>query len=471
VGKLLHKKIKVVVRSDASGVTYIFARALHKFNPSLIESVFGQPSELMPWSNGTVSFSDATYIPLKGGSTISPNVAGTEYSIGYCSLFEASRVAVKVASMTNRAGTTIKPGILSLTAATLELGTAFDAFGFADLNDGLSQNAWPIAGFNYVVMRSNITRGGDNPSNCAARGQLVQFFDWFFNQPIVESFVSLDHGVIPAHIVRARTVSRLHETISCGGILANPPLILPKILGFGNARSEAMITLYTPTYALVNTHYLLSYKSMAQSDAINAYVAGQCGWVSHVPILDAIPGTVPRGSISIPSYYFGVGIAFNLPNVRSIIMSPKVLGRILSGRIVVWNDPDLVLLNPALSTIISPITVVRTTNASQAEQIALMALSDFGEWLPNACSTCPTSTSLAANPLLTFEAKSETLVDALVYSTPYAMGLIDYAGTPASTVASFVNRAGVATTPTSVNLQACASDATIPKVRLLLSHV
>jgi hypothetical protein len=297
-----------VVRSDSSGVTFIFASALSKFNPSLISSVFGGPSDLMSWSNGNVSFSNSTYIPLRGGDTISPTVAGTPYSIGYCSLFEATRVAVKVASMKNRAGTTVAPDVKSLTAATLELGTAFDARGFADLNDGLSQNAWPIAGFNYVIMRSNFTRGGATPSNCAARGQLVQFFDWFFNQPIVESFVLLDQCVIPAHIVRAETVRRLHETISCGGTLANPPLILPKILGFGNARSEAMITLYTPTYALVNTRYLLSYKSMGQSDAIQAYVAGQCGWVSHVPILDAIPGTVPRGSISIPSYYFGVGV-------------------------------------------------------------------------------------------------------------------------------------------------------------------
>jgi hypothetical protein len=225
-------------------------------------------------------------------------------------------------------------------------------------------------------------------------------------------------------------------------------------------------------------------------------------------------------------------------------MSPKVLGRILSGQIVVWNDPALVLLNPALSTILSPITVVRTLNASQAEQIALvrrgfhslccaldpaafpachlvifllltatlvdgnrrsllpcflalglsffllslslslslllslsfflslsislaslspqMALSDFGEWAPSACSACPTSGSLAASPSRMFVAKSETLIDALIYSTPYTMGLIDYLGTPAATVASFVNRAGVATTPTSANLQACASDATIP---------
>lgn len=98
----------------------------------------------------------------------------------------------------------------------------------------------------------------------------------------------------------------------------------------------------------------------------------------------------PEGAFSVPVAVVGVGVAFNLPSVKNLKLTPGVLASIFSGDISTWNDPALTSINPGTEFPDQKIIPVRAKESSVLTQTATTYLAAGGwkgqpsrEWGPD----------------------------------------------------------------------------------------
>ncbi|WP_426996323.1 substrate-binding domain-containing protein [Pseudarthrobacter sp. N5] len=72
----------------------------------------------------------------------------------------------------------------------------------------------------------------------------------------------------------------------------------------------------------------------------------------------------PDGAFSVPVAVIPLGVAFNLPSVKNLKLTPEVLGAIFSGQVTSWDDPAIALLNPAANLPDQAIVPVRAKEKS-----------------------------------------------------------------------------------------------------------
>jgi len=79
---------------------------------------------------------------------------------------------------------------------------------------------------------------------------------------------------------------------------------------------------------------------------------------------DAEMSAMPASIVHIPTCSGAVVIAFNLPGIKEIKLSPDLLVKILMGDVKTWNDASLAKLNPSVKFPELPITVVYRSDGS-----------------------------------------------------------------------------------------------------------
>lgn len=72
----------------------------------------------------------------------------------------------------------------------------------------------------------------------------------------------------------------------------------------------------------------------------------------------------PEGAFSLPVAVVALGVAFNLPNVKNLKLTPSVLGAIYSGEITSWDDEGIANLNPGTELPDQEIVPVRAEESS-----------------------------------------------------------------------------------------------------------
>lgn len=98
----------------------------------------------------------------------------------------------------------------------------------------------------------------------------------------------------------------------------------------------------------------------------------------------------PGGAFSVPVAVVPVGVAFNLPSVKNLKLSPQVLAAIFSGDITVWDDREIAELNPEADLPDTKITPVRAAEKS-ALTAAATAYLQRGGWPETAGDSWPES--------------------------------------------------------------------------------
>ena len=79
---------------------------------------------------------------------------------------------------------------------------------------------------------------------------------------------------------------------------------------------------------------------------------------------DSEIAAMPSAIVHIPTCSGAVVIAFNLPGIHEIKLTPGLLVKILMGEVKTWNDPSLAQLNPSVKFPELPITVVYRSDGS-----------------------------------------------------------------------------------------------------------
>lgn len=195
--------ITTVHRSDGSGTTEIFTKALTSFSP---DWTAGGASSV-EWPNG---------LGGKGNAGVAAQVIANANSIGYVELSYALSNGMSVAQLVNIAGKTV-----TANGASVEAAMADPAFTFTDkltatIVDSGTDGAWPITGYTYIILHTT------SMSDCVKAQKLLQFLQWAQTDSGAQNgATSLGYSVLPAS-VRTTVLAKLAEVTCNGQPVLNP---------------------------------------------------------------------------------------------------------------------------------------------------------------------------------------------------------------------------------------------------------
>ena len=201
-GYLPDADITTVHRSDGSGTTEIFTKALSAFSAG--------------WTAGGASSIEwpadkaGKGVGGKGNAGVAAQVINTSNSIGYVELSYAISNGLNQVQMINKAGNTVKADAASVKSDMADFANAFDARLNAVIVDGEGANSWPITGYTYIILHTN------SMEDCVKAGKIIDFFTWAMTDPAAaENAGKLGYSVLPT-AVRDQVLAKFGE-VTCNG--------------------------------------------------------------------------------------------------------------------------------------------------------------------------------------------------------------------------------------------------------------
>jgi len=189
--------VTVVHRSDSSGTTEIFTKALTAFSPD--------------WTAGGASAVEwpadkaGNGVGGKGNQGVAAAVINTPNSIGYVELSFSLSNKMPFASMINKAGKTVVANAASLASAMNDFATAFDAKLNATIVDAPGDGSWPISGYTYLILHTK------NMTNGVKAQKLLEYIRWTLtDSSAAKRAAELGYAVLPADI-RDQVLAKLYE--------------------------------------------------------------------------------------------------------------------------------------------------------------------------------------------------------------------------------------------------------------------
>ena len=195
-------KITVVHRSDGSGTTEIFTKALTAFSAD--------------WKAGGAS---AVQWPVdkagngvggKGNPGVAAAVINTPNSIGYVELNYAIQNSMAFATLVNKAGKPVVANADSLNSAMSDFGDKFTDKLTNVIVDGAGAGSWPIAGYTYIILHTT------SMQDCTKAQKILQYINWAVSDPTAASGAKkLGYSVLP-DAVKTQVLKKLGE-VTCNG--------------------------------------------------------------------------------------------------------------------------------------------------------------------------------------------------------------------------------------------------------------
>ncbi len=195
-------KITVVHRSDGSGTTELFTKALTSFSPDW--KAGGASS--VEWPVDTAG----NGIGGKGNPGVAAAVQNTPNAIGYVELSYALSNGLPYASMVNKAGKTVQANAESLASAMNDFADKFTAKLTNTIVDGPGEKSWPIAGYTYLILHTQ------SMTDCTRAQKLLEYIRWTLTDPAAAKKAGdLGYSVLPKN-VQANVLTKLGE-VTCQG--------------------------------------------------------------------------------------------------------------------------------------------------------------------------------------------------------------------------------------------------------------
>ncbi len=190
--------ITTVHRSDGSGTTEIFTKALTSFSTDWTAG--GAQSVQWPGQG----------LGGRGNAGVAAAVINTPNSIGYVELSYALSNSMSAVQLVNKAGKTVTANGASVEAAMAEFANAFTPQLTATIVDGSSDGAWPITGYTYIILHTTTM------TDCVKAQKLLEFLQWAQTDPGAQNAATtLGYSVLPA-AVRTNVLAKLAE-VTCNG--------------------------------------------------------------------------------------------------------------------------------------------------------------------------------------------------------------------------------------------------------------
>ena len=202
--KLPDAPISVVHRSDGSGTSEIFTKALSSFKQEWKDTVGAGPSVEWPVDKA------GTGVGGKGNAGVAAAVQNTPNSIGYVELSYAVSNKITFAEMKNEAGNVVTADAETLQSAMADFAGSFDEKLTTNIVDGEGANSWPIAGYTYLILHT------ESMEDCLKAQKLLDYIHWTLSDPgAAQRAADLGYAVLPG-AVQTLVLEKMSE-VTCNG--------------------------------------------------------------------------------------------------------------------------------------------------------------------------------------------------------------------------------------------------------------
>jgi phosphate transport system substrate-binding protein len=194
--------ITVVHRSDGSGTTEIFTKALTAFSAD--------------WTAGGASSIEwpvdkaGNGVGGKGNQGVAAAVINTPNSLGYTEISFAKSNGLTFADLINKAGQKVTADAESIAADMSDFAQAFDDKLTATIVDGEGAGSWPITGYTYLILHTT------SMTDCTKAEKLLDYVNWTLTDAsAADRAGKLGYAVLP-QAVRDQVLTKLGE-VTCNG--------------------------------------------------------------------------------------------------------------------------------------------------------------------------------------------------------------------------------------------------------------
>jgi phosphate transport system substrate-binding protein len=202
--KLPDAPISVAHRSDGSGTSEIFTKALSSFNQEWKDTVGAGSSVEWPVDKA------GNGVGGKGNAGVAAAVQNTPNSIGYVELSYAVSNNITFAQMKNKAGNVVTADAETLQSAMADFAGSFDENLTTNIVDGEGANSWPIAGYTYLILHTK------SMEDCLKAQKLLDYIHWTLTDPgAAQRAADLGYAVLP-DAVQTLVLDKLSE-VTCNG--------------------------------------------------------------------------------------------------------------------------------------------------------------------------------------------------------------------------------------------------------------
>lgn len=203
------KSITAVHRSDGSGTTEIFTKALASFSDTWKNSVGAGSSVEWPVDKA------GNGIGGKGNQGVAAAVQNTPNSIGYVELSYAIANKIAFTDMINKAGNKVTANADTLASDMNDFANTFTDKLTNTIVNGPGANSWPIAGYTYIVLHTT------SMTDCVKAQKTVEFLKWALTDPAAaKRAAELGYSVLP-DAVRTQVLAKLGG-VTCNGAPVSP---------------------------------------------------------------------------------------------------------------------------------------------------------------------------------------------------------------------------------------------------------
>ena len=202
--KLPAAAITVVHRSDGSGTSEIFTKALASFRQEWKDGVGAGTSVEWPVDKA------GNGVGGKGNQGVAAAVQNTPNSLGYVELSYAVANKITFAQMVNKAGNTVTADAETLQSAMADFAGSFSDRLTTNIVDGEGADSWPIAGYTYLVLHTQ------SMTDCQKAQKLLEYVHWTLTDSgAAQRAADLGYAVLPES-VQTLVLGKLGE-VTCNG--------------------------------------------------------------------------------------------------------------------------------------------------------------------------------------------------------------------------------------------------------------
>ena len=273
-------------------------------------------------------------------------------------------------------------------------------------------------------------------------------------------------GVVAVALAIAACSSSSSSTPSGGGSPAgsgaasSPASASGTLNGSGSSFQNTFQQAAISAFKSVDSGITVNYASVGSGTGRSNLAAGTVNFAgSDSPIPDTETANFKgKKVLYFPVLIGPITMAYNLPNVTSLKLTPKVIADIFQAKVTKWNDPEITAINPGVSLPSTAITpAVRSDSSGTTQNFALfLQTAAPSDWKLGSSSTVKWPSAARAGA-------QNTGVAQIVKSTQGAIGYVDYADAKASGLhwASVQNKDGQYVEPSSAGSSASAAGVTV----------
>jgi phosphate transport system substrate-binding protein len=173
----------------------------------------------------------------------------------------------------------------------------------------------------------------------------------------------------------ARLLSILLATLLSGFLSSGQTQKSITLVATGSSLPEPLYIAWGDAYHAQHPATQLRYLPEGTGESARKILAGvgDLGG-GDAPIPESGAKTAALPVLELPTVLIGIAVVYNLPNTPGDLrLTGPVLADIFLGRVKLWNDPEIIKLNPAMKLPAQPIQVIHRADGKGANYV----LSDF----------------------------------------------------------------------------------------------